>query len=480
MRNYKIEILIILIALISFSCTKKTETSKPNIILFVVDDLGWTDLGYMGNTYNSTPNIDKLAGEGTTFSNAYANAPNCAPTRACLLSGQYSPRHGVYTVGSPKRGKSIYRKLIPPENKTELDENNLTFSEVLQSNGYVTAQFGKWHLGEGPTGPLQRGFDYNFGGAKAGHPSSYFSPYKNKNLTDGPDGEYLTDRLANDAISFIDQNKDSAFFIYFPFYNVHTPLQGKAELIAKYEGKDCDRSKCNPTYAAMVESVDQAIGNIFNKLEEVGLSDNTVILFTSDNGPYFPASSAEPLRGSKGMLYEGGIRVPAFMWHPKYNGKIKNSDEPIISIDYFPTILELAYISVPENKLLDGNSILPIIKGESINRNNLYWHFPAYLQRYAGVNHIWRTSPAGAMRKGPWKIIELFETDQVELYNLDNDLSETTDLSNQYPELTMEMLDELKTWRAKTNAPVPKELNPEFDLEQYESELATFTDKIDE
>lgn len=478
MRIFRIEIIIT--CLICFSCNYQIESSKPNIILFVVDDLGWTDLGFMGNTYNSTPNIDKLAGEGTTFTNAYANAPNCAPTRACLLSGQYSPRHGVYTVGSPERGKTNYRKLIPPENKTKLDANNLTFAEVLQSNGYVTAHFGKWHLGEGPTGPLQRGFDYNFGGTKAGHPSSYFSPYKNKNLADGPEGEYLTDRLASDAIRFIDQNQDSTFFIYFPFYNVHTPLQGKAELISNYEGKDCDRSKCNPTYAAMIESVDQAIGNIFNKLEETGLSDNTVILFTSDNGPFLPASSAEPLRGSKGMLYEGGIRVPAFIWHPTYNGGIKNSAEPIISIDYYPTILELADISVPKEKLLDGISMLPIIKGEPTNRNILYWHFPAYLERYAGVNHIWRTSPAGAMRKGLWKIIEFFENDKVELYDLENDLSETTDLSNQYPELTAEMLEELRSWRAKTNAVVPKELNPEFNLELYESKLATYADAIDD
>ena len=441
------------------------------MILFVVDDLGWTDLGYMGNAYNSTPNIDQLASEGTIFTNAYANAPNCAPTRACLLSGQYSPRHGVYTVGSPERGQSIYRKIIPSKNKTELDSKNPTFAEVLQNNGYVTAHFGKWHLGDGPTGPSQRGFDYNFGGNHYGHPKSYFSPYKNKNLHDGPDGEYLTDRLAQEAVSFITEKKDSSFFIYFPFYNVHTPLQAKKDLISEFEHKECERSKCNSTYAAMIKSVDDAIGNVFSKLQELDLDKNTVIIFTSDNGPYFPASSAEPLRGSKGMLYEGGIRVPMFIWHPQWNGTVKKSEEPVISLDIFPTLVDIAKIEITEDKLLDGKNILPLITGEQFVRDQLFWHFPAYLQRYAGVNHIWRTSPAGAMRMGSWKIIEFFEDDRIELYNLDSDLSETTELSDQFPEKAQEMMAELRAWREKVNAPVPRNPNPDFDQNQFDKKL---------
>lgn len=458
--------------LVFLSCQNSTKDKRSNIILFVVDDLGWTDLGFMGNTYNSTPNIDKIAEEAIVFTNAYSNAPNCAPTRACLLSGQYSPRHGVYTVGSPERGKSIYRKIIPPKNTTELAEDNLTFAEVLQSNGYVTAHFGKWHLGDGPTGPLSRGFDYNFGGNHKGHPSSYFSPYKNPNLPDGPDGEYLTDRLAKEAVNFIEQNKDSTFLIYFPFYNVHTPLQAKKELISKYKNKNCERIKCNATYAAMIESVDEAIGNIYDKLMETGLSQNTVILFTSDNGPYYPASSAEPLRGSKGMLYEGGIRMPMFIWHPDYNGNIKQSEKPVISIDFFPTLLELANIEKPEKKLLDGLSLLPILKGESFVRENLYWHFPAYLERYEGVDHIWRTAPVGAMRKGSWKIIEFFEDGKVELYNLDEDISESKDMSAQYPEIARDMRSDLQSWRDTTNASLPATINPSFDQKLYDARLA--------
>ena len=471
MNALRIDICFIIIGLINFSCKAPSNNQKPNIILFVVDDLGWTDLGYMGNTYNSTPNIDRLANEGTIFTDAYSNAPNCAPTRACLLSGQYSPRHGVYTVGSPERGKSMYRKLIPSDNKTELTAENMTFGEVLQDNGYVTAHFGKWHLGDGPTGPLNRGFDFNYAGNRAGNPKSYFSPYNNKNLADGPDGEYLTDRLANEAISFIEHNKDSTFFIYFPFYNVHTPLQAKSDLIAKYEPKDCDRIKCNPTYAAMVESVDQAVGTVFNKIVETGLSQNTIILFTSDNGPFLPASTAEPLRGSKGMLYEGGIRIPMFIWHPKYNGIVKKTEIPVISIDFFPTLLDLVSIDKPEEKELDGKSLVPIIKNETFYREHLYWHFPAYLQRYAGVNHIFRTAPAGAMRKDHWKIIEFFEDRTVELYNLDLDISESHDVSKQYPDITEQMLKELESWRESTNAPIPTEINPEFDQTLYETRL---------
>ena len=219
--RYAVPSLLILSLLIS--CGPRSTSQKTNIILFVVDDLGWIDPGFMGNTYNATPNIDRIAKEGIQFTNAYANAPNCAPTRACLLSGQYSPRHGVYTVGSPERGKSIYRKIIPSKNTTVLARDNMTIGEVLQRNGYVTAHFGKWHLGDGDTGPLGRGFDYNFGGNKMGHPKSYFSPYHNKKLKDGPDGGYRTDRVAQEAAQFIGQKKDSACFIDFPFYNVHTP-----------------------------------------------------------------------------------------------------------------------------------------------------------------------------------------------------------------------------------------------------------------
>ena len=452
-------------------CVSSEENKSPNIILFVVDDLGWSDPGYMGNTYNSTPHIDQLAKEGTIFTNAYANAPNCAPTRACLMSGQYSPRHGVYTVGSPERGKSIYRKIIPPKNKTELDKNNLTIAEVLQQNGYITAHFGKWHLGDGPTGPLERGFDYNFGGNQLGHPKSYFSPYRNKNLHDGPEGEYLTDRLAQEAADFIELNRDSTFFIYFPFYNVHTPLQAKPDLIAEFENKNCERSKCNATYAAMLQSVDLAINTVYSILKSNELAKNTVIIFTSDNGPYFPASSAEPLRGSKGMLYEGGIRIPMFIWHPTLNGITASSSEPVISIDLFPTLLDIANIEKPDNKLLDGQSLLPILSSKSFEREDLYWHFPAYLERYAGINHIWRTAPGGAMRHDSWKIIEFFEDNRVELYNLKDDPSEKNNVSDQYPEIAKKMIEKLQTWRDQVNAPVPTEPNPNFDQSLYTKRL---------
>jgi arylsulfatase A-like enzyme len=439
----------------------------PNIVFIFIDDMGWRDVGFMGSEYYETPNIDKLASQGMVFTNAYSNAPNCAPARACLLSGQYSPRHGVYTVASSSRGRSKLRKLIPIENTTELDSNIMTFTEAIKPAGYVSASIGKWHLGNGPQfGPVAQGFDFNVGGYSAGHPQSgYFVPYKNPELPDGPPGEYLTDRLTNEALNFIETNKDQQFFLYLPHYAVHTPLQAKEDLIEKYKKKPGSNGQNNPKYAAMIESTDEGVGRILDKLDELGLADNTIVFFFSDNGGVKGITSNQPLRGGKGMLYEGGIREPMIVCWPDIVKPGTTSDTPVIGIDLFPTILEMAGVPIPEGKLLDGLSIVPVLKREGdLNREAIFWHFPAYLQGKAegAKDPHFRTRPAGAVRAGDWKLIEYFEDGDLELYNLADDISEENNLVDSMPEKADELHQLLLDWRKEVNAPIPTELNPEY------------------
>jgi len=466
----KMRILLgLLLAGLLSSCTTPDEenTSKPNIIFLYVDDLGWKDPGFMGNEYHETPNIDRLAEQGMIFTNAYANAPNCAPSRACLMSGQYTPRHSIYTVGSPARGKSKNRKLIPTENNTILPESYFTLAEALKSAGYITAHFGKWHLGDEATGPLGQGFDYNFGGNHKGHPASYFSPYKNKNLKDGEDGENLTKRLTDEALYFMEKHQEHPFFLYFPFYAVHTPLQAKDSLIKKYQAKLKPNGKHHSTYAAMIETLDYNIGRLLNKVNELKLSDQTIIIFYSDNGNHFSASSALPLRGSKGMLYDGGIRVPLAISWP---GKVKAGSRcstPVIGTDFYPTFAEIAGIELAHDQLIDGKSILPLLdQSGKLEERYLYWHFPAYLEAYGGMEQAWRQRPASAIRQGDWKLIESFEDGKLELYNLKEDIGEQNELSARYPEKRNELHGQLKKWRRETRAPVPNKLNPDFVIKE--------------
>ncbi len=443
---------------------QKWKGTKPNIVFILADDMGWKDPGYMGNTYHETPNLDKLAQIGTTFSNAYANAPNCAPTRASLMTGKYTPRHGIFTVASAERGKSENRKLIPPKNKHVLAPHFVTFPELLKQAGYTTASIGKWHLGGSPkTTPLAQGFDVNIGGNQKGSPRSYFSPYKNELLEDGPEGEYLTDRLTDEAIKFIDDNKDGPFFLYLTHFAVHTPLQGKADLVKKYRGKSPPKGIHNPKYAAMMESFDESVGRVMKKLEESGLSENTILIFFSDNGPYYRASEATPLRGSKGMLYEGGIREPLIVYWKGHTKPGIQIDEPVIGTDFYPTFLELAGIKKPNDSTLDGETLIPLLeKKKALKRKAIYWHFPAYLEPYGGMKQKWRQVPASAIRMGDWKLIENFETGELELYNLKTDLSESNNLFESEPRIASKLHKRLINWRTKVNAPVPTELNPEY------------------
>ena len=449
----------------------RSQRRKPNIVLILIDDLGWRDVGFMGSKYYETPNIDRLAGQGIVFTSAYANAPNCAPTRACILSGQYTPRHGVYTVGTSERGPARLRKLIPIANTTTLASEIVTIAEALKSAGYVCASMGKWHLGNDPElGPLGQGFDLNIAGNIAGSPSSYFSPYRNKNLTDGPKGEYLTDRLTDEALKFIEANRERPFFLYLPHYAVHTPLQAKKALIEKYRKKKGVNGQSNPTYAAMIESTDQGVGRVMDKLDALNLADDTVVIFFSDNGGvggYRPLgiqggeiTSNAPLRGGKGMLYEGGIRVPMIVRWPRMVRPDSVCDVPVVGVDFYPTFLEMVGIENKPGQILDGENLMPLLKQTgTLKRDAIFWHLPAYLQGSGGT---WRTVPAGAIRQGDFKLIEFFEDKRLELYNLKDDIGEKHNLAEAMPRRVRELHQRLVQWRRTVNAPVPTKRNPDY------------------
>ncbi|MCG8309254.1 MAG: sulfatase [Cytophagales bacterium] len=438
----------------------------PNIILFYADDLGWTDLGVQGSDFYESPAIDRIAREGITFTNAYANAANCAPSRACLITGLYTPRHGVYTVKNSDRGKSIHRKLIPTKNTTVLDRKFKTLPGVLKENGYTTCIAGKWHLSDDP---IPYGFDENFGGGHRGAPGSYFSPYKNPALPDGPTGEHLPDRLSTEVSDWIRKNAQRPFFVYFPFYSVHTPLQAREDLVEKYMEKKPGEFHDHAKYAAMIEAMDQGVQKVMNTLDELKLTDNTLVIFTSDNGPYGRASVAEPLRGGKGMYYEGGIRVPFFVKWPGVVRAGAVSHAPILGMDIFPTLTEVIDVSIDAD--LDGESLLPILDGrkKALDRA-LFWHFPAYLQMYRADRSFddshdapyWRSTPCGVIREGDWKLIEYFESGKTELFNLKNDPGERNEMGSVKPKKKAEMYAKLKKWQQQTAAPVPAELNPGF------------------
>ncbi len=453
------------------SCKSDAET-KPNIVFILIDDMGWKDLGYMGSEYYETPNIDRLARQGMIFTQTYANAANSAPTRACLLTGQYTPRHGLYTVGNSDRGQSKYRRLIPVRNNEEISLDKILISEALKPAGYKTAAIGKWHIGKNAR---EHGFDMGFDRDELGYPRGHFSA----------DGEYLADRLTDEAIKFIVENNPQKtgkpFFLSLSHHAVHTPIQAKEEIIEKYRQKvvvDCHK---NPAYAAMIQSVDESVARVNHTLDELGLSENTVLIFFSDNGGHGTYTCQRPLRGGKGMFYEGGIREPMFVYWP---GKVKPGsvcDVPVISTDFYPTFLEIAGLDKPQNYTLDGISILPLLEeGKSIERDKLFWHFPAYLESYSGLKQdsrdtTFRTRPVSVIRKGNWKLLlfheewildggreKISENNSVELYNLKADIGESRNLSNLETGKRDELLNDLLKWLKETEAPVPQEANPDF------------------
>ena len=442
--------------------TSSATLQQPNIILINIDDMGWRDVGFMGSQYYETPHLDALAAQGMIFTNAYATAANCAPSRACMMSGQWTPRHGIYTVGTAERGKSSTRKLIPTQNKVILPLDQYLISEALKDVGYTTCHAGKWHLGQDPT---IQGFDVNIGGCEAGNPGSYYPPYKHVPL-DAPSPEYyLTDLIMDRTLEFLDTIQEKPFFLHYTPYAVHTPIQPVEKLLPKYKRKKPWNGQKNAKYATMIENLDIQIGRLVKHLKRSNKLKNTFILFISDNGGLYRITKQWPLRAGKGSYYEGGIREPMFVYWP---GEIKagtKSDIPVTNLDFYPTLLEVAGITKRPNKLLDGKSLMPLLRATgNIPERPLFWHFPIYLENGNSDTQdtLFRTRPGSAVRLGNWKLIQYFENNDIELYNLQDDISEKDNLAKSNPEKVEELLLILDSWRKETQAPVPTELNPDF------------------
>lgn len=423
----------------------------PNIILILMDDMGWRDVGFMGNRFVETPHIDRLAKTGLVFTQAYASAPNCAPTRACLMSGQYTPRHGIYTVVDPRQPPgSPWHKLQAAESKSELATNLVTIAESLRDGGYATAFFGMWNLGRGRTGPVTPGgqgfqkvvFPENIGFGK----DEYFDDDKN----------YLSDRLTDDVLKFVDENRERPFFVYFTDHAIHAPFNPKPDLLAKYERKAAANNdrRDDPACAATIEAVDQNVGRIMEHLKQLKLSEDTVVIFTSDNGG--TQQCTPPLRGGKGELYEGGIRVPLVVTGPGVKKLGGTCDAPVTSVDFYPTLLELAGIKPTAGPSLDGVSLVPLLHGApTLGRKRLFWHFPCY---------VGRATPSSAIREGDFKLIEFFEEGgRVELFNLKNDPNEEKNLAEIMPDKAASLAKTLQAWQKETHALLPPGPNPNYD-----------------
>ena len=451
---------------------------KPNFVLVLVDDLGWMDTGCYGSEYYDTPNINRLAAEGMRFTNSYAACAVCSPTRAAVMTGRYPARLGVTDwirarfqggkIPANKKNPTEYvggknKKLLCPPNALWMELEEITIAEALKSAGYTSCHIGKWHLGADDWYADKQGFDYNIGGCDFGQPPSYFDPYSRKGqgpiptLAGRRKGEYLTDREADEAVKFIRQHKDKPFFLYMAHYAVHTPIQGKADLVAKYKARKPTKQK-NPTYAAMVESVDSAVGSIMSALYELGIAERTIIFFTSDNGGLMGVTNNEPLRAGKGHPYEGGIREPLIVRCPKIVRPGSISHEPVTSVDYLPTICEAAGVPLPDDRDIDGVSLLGHLKSNGtkpLNRDAIYWHFPHYRGNVV---------PYSIIRARDWKLIKRYEGKTFELFNLKDDLSEKNDLSEKMPAKVEELDAKLGDWLRATGAKLPR-VNPGYDAD---------------
>ncbi|MFT4642027.1 MAG: arylsulfatase A-like enzyme [Verrucomicrobiales bacterium] len=435
------------------------EPTKPNILFIYLDDFGWRDTGFMGSDFYETPNIDRLAKQSLVFTDAYSAAANCAPARACLLSGQYTPRHQIYNVGTKPRGKAKDRKLKHIPGVDTLNPSIATWAQQIKAAGYTTGTFGKWHLSEDP---LPYGFDVNVGGDHRGSPPrGYYPPHpKAAGLEKASEEEYLTDRLTDETIRFIRKNQAKPWLAYLTHFAVHTPIQAKKTLLAKYDAKPKGKLHGNAKMATMIQAVDDGVGRLLATLDELKLTKNTVILFYSDNGGYGPATDMAPLKGYKGTYYEGGIRVPFFVYWP---GVVKpgRTNEPITGVDLYPTLCEMAGATLPTQPL-DGVSLMPLFRREiqTLSERALFWHFPAYLQSYNGMTDeqrdpLFRSRPCSVIRLGDWKLHHYFEDDALELYHLRDDVSETKNLVDAHPDKTQDLLKRLQAWRTSINAPIP-------------------------
>ena len=449
---------------------------RPNVVLIVADDLGWADISPNNpGTFYETPNLAKLAARGVRFSQAYAAAPVCSPTRASLMTGRHPARLRTTDYFCGKRAGA----LLPAEYECALPLEEVTIAERLRDAGYRTFFAGKWHLGPKGFWPEDQGFERNLGGWTRGGPyggDKYFSPYGNPRLEDGPKGEHLPDRLARETATFIEDHRDEPFLAVLSFYSVHTPLMGPDALVAKYRARKKDlehgpiwgreRSRKvrlvqeHAVYASMVESMDAAIGVVLDAIDEAGLDEDTIVVFTSDNGGLSTSeghpTSNLPLRAGKGWLYEGGIREPFLMVAPGVSRRGTTCDTPIATQDLLPTVLELAGLPAVDDRPIDGVSIVPLLEdpGSTLERTRLFWHYPHYGNQGG--------APSGAIREGRWKLIEWFEDDSVELFDLDADPGESTDLADREVEIAIRLRETLGTWRDGIDAAMPRP-NPDHE-----------------
>ena len=520
-------ILCSLVAALLSACSEQSNTRPLNIVFFLVDDLGWRDVGSFGSNFYDTPNIDRLAQEGIKFTHAYAASHVCSPTRASIMTGKYPARlHLTDWLGG--RRSYAFERLTSPDFLQELPLEESTIAEAFKAHGYATAHIGKWHLGEDPFGPLEQGFDMRVPDWNKGWPNAgYHAPFELEGIKDEP-GQYLTDRLTDYAEDFISENQDQPFFLYMSHFAVHDPIHGRADLVEKYrqklasmdqpnsppfflEGNPDDpqpltneqlasfidlplfqdykvlpertvkikQHQDNIEFAAMVESMDESLGRIVDHIDQLGLTDSTLIVFFSDNGGMSGANfggasrvvdpsrldsaystSNLPLRGAKGWLYEGGIRVPMIVkWPEKFSDSSLIVEEPVISTDFYPSLLEMAGLPARDKQALDGVSFVPALNGEPFNRGPIFWHFPQY------SNHGMQ-SPGGAVRFGDYKLLEYFENNTVQLFNLREDIGERNDLSQTELGIREELRGLLRSWREDVNAQMPPR-NPDYDPSQY-------------
>ena len=447
-----------LLVVLSMTAAQAADAAKqPNIVYILADDLGWTDTATYGSKFYETPNIDRLATQGLKLTN-YHNCQNCQPTRAAVLTGQYSPRTGVYTVGGIDRFDWSSRPLRPVDNVTNLPLDRVTIAEQLRDAGYATGMFGKWHLGEKDKHhPSQRGFE------EAIVTMGKHFDFKTSPTVNYPEGTYLADFLTDKAEDFIRRKKDGPFFLYLPHFGVHSPYQAKRELIERFKDKPAAGGHHDATYAAMIASVDESVGRVMSVLDELKLTDNTVVIFSSDNGGVGgyaregirragEVTDNAPLRSGKGSLYEGGIRDPFIVRWPGVTPANTVCDEATIHVDVFPTLLEIAHANRPE-QTLDGESLVKLFRDPKakLERDAIFQHFPGYL----GSGKDWRTTPVGIVQAGQWKLMEFFEDGRLELYNLQADIGEQHNLAKTNPDKTRELHEKMVAWRKSIGAKMP-------------------------
>ena len=451
-------------------------TKHTNFLFFLVDDMGWADIGANGSKFHETPHIDRLAKSGMRFTQGYAAGSVCSPTRASIMTGKHPVRVDI-TDWIPGQSNQPTNPLLHPEDRNSLPLEEVTIAEVLKQNGYQTFFAGKWHLGKEGEWPTDQGFDINIGGHHKGSPpGGYYAPWTNPALKAKKKDEYLTERLTDESAKFLEtRDKSKPFLLYLSYYNIHTPIQPYRKRVDHYKSKaghtfigttpiqpehggKTRMRQDNPALASMVAAVDDSVGALLNKLEELKLKENTVVIFFSDNGGLSTLRRIGPgcnlpLRAGKGWLYEGGIREPTIISAPGTTKPGSVSTKPIISMDFFPTMLDLAGLPLQPQLHVDGKSLLKQLKGNDSGQRTFHWHYPHY------HGSTWK--PGAAIREGDWKLIEFYHYNNFELYNLANDLGEQNNLSDTLPNKAQELKEKLKKWQKRMNAKMPTK-NPNY------------------